>query len=985
MCYDRASTLQNYYQLVYECVPQIRDDCNGEVSTDQNPGFISSAGQNVNTGKQNMPTSQEGAAQNSRRTHFRVNQAGRANADHASHSVTLANSINGSYCPNSGSYAIPVNSINPVINPINMPSLELNSISQQSNHLPAPATIESYMISPALTQSQPRPSDNSVHQFAIPTLKHMNCTSAPSVTGPPINSTLNEVRRHVFATTKSLSSPPRNEARFPAGPLSRAGQPVSTTSAGLNSSAPRENAIQKQRSRKRKPAINKRQEDSSVVKTLRYQQPVPRCVFNSVRAGSAAPAYQKDSMQGIAPTQRKPHVPSSQSRNPDGQLSTSPSMNQRIIISDDIDVSVGEAYNAAASCGYKFTAEQIKGLPKEQILRFLVCARQKVLKTACNLPREENGQINDSQQQLGTLDLDHVTTEPARGQAATGTATVHCFPSSSPQIVQRDSIPPNMEMNATNMVPINRNLHPTSQANGGSQNKTKIAPCSSVQERRKHQDSREVGVPHVTMRETNSAISPSNQVQGNEKTRAYQSKTFGQAPVASSKEMRANTEFGTTITPCTSHTLPVATTSGVENVVTIAGTPFSRHSSTDTETLPNCTATISSRVTRLQTKYAVYKDLINQTLQFLVRMGHEGQMKVLYLRYSMHLLTEPAALGPQLTLDVLNTIENFLRLFLGYQGIRMKSETKKSYQTDALRQGGSLSIKSKSKEQSSNAQITAISEAQIAVNADSAGKDEGIMQNTRSETDPQAICIAETHESDSVFKPEDAKELQKEASALPSAQAAPAKPAPGGGIQALTPTPATINDVHSYSAIGQKFNRVYHSVHAALHETEKCEKYLEKESMLSLKRERISEIFDMFRDDNKKQPRESKRTANAELLTETSLLEIINAECDSACKKHKKLLINIVQKWNKPVVECLLAYQCIRLPKIVINVGGSYRKDLSASVGFERPPFGWVSVLTEIKKRFTTLMATRGGVNAILQAWAAAAGDVLGDEDIQKK
>ena len=934
---------------------------------------------------QNVPTSLGATDLDGRRTHFMANQAARADTNHTSNHDSIISSMTPASLPNSGTSTIPINSINPGTNPINVPSIGRNSISQQINHLPA--TMESYMISPALNPSQPRPSGNSVHQFAIPTLKRTECISAPSVTRRPINSTLNAEGRHVVATTQTSQSQPRNAARIPAGPLSHVGQPVPTTSAGLKRSAPKDNAIQTQHSKKRKTFGHNHQQNSSAGAPCRYQ-PIPGYVFNSARAGSAAPAYEKDSLRGLVPTQRKPHVLSSQSPNPEEQLSTSdPSMNQRIFISDDIDVSVGEVYTAAASCGYKLTAEQIKCLSKDQILRFLVRARQKVLKAACNLPRKGNGQINVSKQQLDTHGLEKGTPPLPREQAATGTATLNYIPSSCPQIVQHESIPPNREMKGTNTMPRNRNLDSTAyQANKGSQNTIKITSRNAIQECPKPRESSGVEGSHVATRKRSSAVGPNNSVvQGELKMNAVQGrKASSSAPVVSTKRMRANTANRAESISGASQKLPV-TKATPKKAATSLGSQLSQQRLSGTQILRNCAPAISLRVTQFQTKYAVYEDLINKTLQYLQRNGSGGQNEALYLRDTMQLLTQPAALGPKLTLDVLNTTENFLRSFLvGCQGIGMKSGKKKSEQTGALRPGGSL-ITDCERFKSSNAQIGAINQVQIAVKADKDGKDAKIQKSIRSETGPQDLRMTKKPEPSPVFKPKDAKARQKETLATqPTQTSAPAKPVSGGEIQTLTATTAVIHDVNLYPLIAQKLSRVNHYVLAALRATENCQRYLEEESMLNMRDESFPETCQLNQDENQKKAPELKGTANAEEASESSLLEILQAECDTAQEEHKKLLINIVQKWNKPVVECLLAYQCIRLPKIVIHVGGSYQKTLSTSVGFERPPFGWVSVLTDIKKRFTEKMLKGEGVGAVLQAWAKAAEEVLGEEAIGK-
>ena len=765
----------------------------------------------------------------------------------------------------------------------------------------------------------------------------------------------------------------------PGGKLSYAIKSVSKSSAGSKRARPREKAIQGSVSKKRNrfTTCNDQLGSSSVA---------AKRVSNSVLAGSAAPTCQQDPFRGIAHSQRKPHNPSLQLPNLEAPLSPSdPSLNERMVVSDNFHVSLAQIYTAATSCGYKLTAEEIKSLPKEQVLRFLIDARQVVLKNACNLPLGENGQINISKQQLHTLDTECRTAETATEQGGSGKATFSSIPNSSPQIEHRDSLPVNMEMKKTDMMPRNRNFHSTAyETNACSQNKIQIASRNATQERPKRQDSRGTGGPHLTTRKTSSGIGPTNSLQGSGQIRAVQGKKLGfQAPVASSKGMRANAAQGAETTPDRSQKLPVATTAGVDNLVTSLGAQLSRPASTDNQTLRKYTATLCSRVTQFQQKYAIYKNLINQTLQLLLSKGYEGRKQVLYLQYSMKLLTQSAALEPRLTLDDLNTTENFLRVFLvRYLGNPMKAEAKKNEQAGALTAGKPFTTNSEAKDKS-KVQIGSINQGQIAVNVDSTGKDAENLENARSKTDRQAIREAATHESDSAFKPEDAKAHEKETSASPLAQIiSTPNTVSSGGIQTLTPTTAMIGHVNQYSAIAQKVSRVNHYVIAALHEAEKCEKYLEQESMLRLKHERISEICYLFQQDKKKKARKSKGTEIAEGASESSLLEIIKEECDIAYKKHKKLMINIVQKWNKPVVECLLAYHCIRLPKIVIHVGGSYRKDLYTSVSFERPPFGWVSVLAEIKKRFTALMGKREGVSGVLQAWATAAEEVLGDEDI---
>lgn len=119
-----------------------------------------------------------------------------------------------------------------------------------------------------------------------------------------------------------------------------------------------------------------------------------------------------------------------------------------------------------------------------------------------------------------------------------------------------------------------------------------------------------------------------------------------------------------------------------------------------------------------------------------------------------------------------------------------------------------------------------------------------------------------------------------------------------------------------------------------------------------------------------------------------ALREAVEADCRSAQKRNPLLYLEILEEFGQPVVMCLLRITEIKLPKLVLRVQRGYPRKGGATYGFERPPFGWVGALDEIRKRFKRALATAPaasvGVAAFLDAWAQTADAVINGSDISE-
>lgn len=118
-----------------------------------------------------------------------------------------------------------------------------------------------------------------------------------------------------------------------------------------------------------------------------------------------------------------------------------------------------------------------------------------------------------------------------------------------------------------------------------------------------------------------------------------------------------------------------------------------------------------------------------------------------------------------------------------------------------------------------------------------------------------------------------------------------------------------------------------------------------------------------------------------DMMVTAPLRNMVEEICCSVQERNEKIVLEILERSGSAVVICKLRISEIQLPKLMVMVAQGYPYKGSMTYRFERPPFGWIGVLADIRLQFQHKIETEQhqsfGLAMLLETWAHTAGALM--------